>query len=147
MGGWKTSWSQGYQFPADKYIEYNEKDSNQFVFTTQLSHQFEGITAEDFTLKIILPEGASNIHVNLPFEMETTTRNVYRYLDMRGGRTEIELRAKNIHRQYHNKDITITYRLTALDLWFKPFLVIFYTFAVFLFLIAVLNQNSKIKKD
>ena len=67
MGGWKTSWSQGYLFPADKYISYNEQDSTQYVFTTQLSHQYEGITAEDFTLKIILPEGASNIQINLPF--------------------------------------------------------------------------------
>lgn len=45
MGGWKTSWNQGYSLPAINYISYNEQDPNQFVFTTWLSHQFEGITA------------------------------------------------------------------------------------------------------
>ena len=66
---------------------------------------------------------------------------------MRGGRTEIELRAKNINRQYHNQEITISYRLQTYDLYFKPLLVIFYTFAVFLFMILIMRGDSKVKTD
>jgi hypothetical protein len=80
--------------------------------------------------------------------MEKTTRNIYSYLDMRGGRTEIELKAKNIHKQYHNQDITISYRLTSLDLWFKPFLLIFYTFSIMIFMLVLFRQGgSKVKND
>lgn len=65
---------------------------------------------------------------------------------MRGGRTEIELKGNNIHRQYHNKDITITYRLSSFDLWFKPLLLVFYIFCAFLFMLALFREK-KVKTD
>lgn len=70
MGGWKTTWNQGYSLPSKHYIRYRNDDHNVYVFNTQLSHQFREIVAEEFTVKIILPEGADEISVNLPYDMD-----------------------------------------------------------------------------
>ena len=77
MGGWKTSWNQGYSLPSKNYIKYRNDAHDTYVFTTQLSHQFREIVAEDFTVKIILPEGATDIAVNLPYTMEHSVKEVY----------------------------------------------------------------------
>ena len=104
--------------------------------------------AEEFTVKIILPEGASDISVNLPYDMEHSEREVYKYLDMRpGGRKEITFSKRNVITDFHNKDVTITYRISALDHWFKPVILIFYVFCVFLFMILTFSGKSKVKND
>ncbi len=38
MGGWKTTWNQGYSLPSKNYIKYRNDKPNQYVFDTQLSH-------------------------------------------------------------------------------------------------------------
>lgn len=76
--------------------------------------------------------------------MVQSEREVYKYLDMRsGGRKEITFSRRNIMTNYHNKEVSIKYTLTAFDYWFKPFILIFYVFCVFLFMIALFANSSQ----
>lgn len=34
MGGWKTTWNQGYSLPSKNYIRYRNDDKDVFVFNT-----------------------------------------------------------------------------------------------------------------
>lgn len=82
--------------------------------------------------------------------MEHSEREVYKYLDMRAdGRKEITFSRRNVMTNYHNRDVTIRYTLTAFDHWFKPFILVFYVFCVFMFMVLLFNQSgdSKAKKD
>lgn len=86
--------------------------------------------------------------------MVESEREVYKYLDMRtGGRKEITFSRRNIMTNYHNKEVSIKYTLTSLDHWFKPLILVFYVFCVFLFMIALFGysesdgSDSKKKKD
>lgn len=80
--------------------------------------------------------------------MDHSERDVYKYLDMRpGGRKEITFSRRNVITDFHNKEVTITYRLTALDHWFKPFILMFYIFCVFVFLMILFGQGKKKKSD
>jgi hypothetical protein len=79
--------------------------------------------------------------------MDHSERTVKQYLDLRPvGRQEITFSRRNVMTDYHNKEVTITYTLTAFDHWFKPLILIFYVFCVFLFVLLIFNQ-SKVKKD
>ncbi len=71
MGGWKATWNQGYSLPARSSIKQSVDDHSLHVFKIQLAHSFDEIVAGNFTIKIVLPEGATDVAVKLPFEMNT----------------------------------------------------------------------------
>ena len=73
MGGWKTTWNQGYALPSNSAIKVDKEDSSHYVFTTNLAYSFDKIVAEDFSIKIVLPAGASDIKVKSPVKMDSET--------------------------------------------------------------------------
>jgi oligosaccharyltransferase complex subunit alpha (ribophorin I) len=105
MGGWKTTWNQGYSLPAHTQVKKNLEDPSEFVFTINSAHSYEDIVADKFEMKIILPEGASEIKINLPYEMDLKERTSWHYLDMRSGRPELVLTRSNVHEEFHNQEI------------------------------------------
>jgi oligosaccharyltransferase complex subunit alpha (ribophorin I) len=132
MGGWKTYWKQGYTLPKEKYIKKLSEEGS-YKFEINLSHPYKDIVAEDFTLKINLPEGATDIGIEMPFDMDASEQEIsYQYLDLRG-RICIVLKKTNVLEKYHNKPIIITYKLTAFDMYLKVFIMMFYTFCVLFF--------------
>jgi len=42
-----------------------------YVFNFTFLHTVEDVMTENYTLKVILPEGATNIKVHLPFAVDT----------------------------------------------------------------------------
>jgi oligosaccharyltransferase complex subunit alpha (ribophorin I) len=105
------------------------------------------VVAEDFTIKIVLPSGATDISVNLPFPMDTSEKTVHKYLDIRpDGRRELVLH-KKIVSQYHNDEIAIIYRLAPSDTFTKPLVLVFYCFCIFLALMVYFRMSSKVKTD
>lgn len=55
FGGWKTHYVLGYNVPSYEYL-YTKGDN--FVLNMRLlDHIFDDMLVDDFTLKIILPEG------------------------------------------------------------------------------------------
>ena len=56
FGGWKTHYLLGYNVPSYEYL-FSKGDN--FVLNMRLiDHIFDDMLVEDFTLKIILPEGS-----------------------------------------------------------------------------------------
>ena len=62
MGQWFTDWSQGYNMPTRFHLFQDEKQ--RYIFNYTFDHDFKDILAENFTLKVILPEGSTNIKVS-----------------------------------------------------------------------------------
>ena len=162
MGGWKTYWQQGYTLPLWDYA--TSLGSDTYEFEINFSHPYNDIVAEEFEFTIVLPEGATLAEISqaddsspreagldLPFEMDQiSTSTVFDYLDLRG-RTAITMTKSNIIEKYHDANVKVTYRVSALDIYLKPALVCFYTFVVvFLFLISYRmssNNPSKVKNE
>ncbi len=143
MGGWKNTWNQGYSLPSRDYIQKNLDDTSQYVFTTPLAYHFEGVHADDFEIRIVLPEGATDIRVNVPIEMEHSTEKGYHFLDMRGGRTEVILTKQNLHPNIHTQDVTVTYRLSETDLLVKPLILVAYALVFYLLVGIYFSFQSK----
>lgn len=132
MGGWKTYWRQGYTLPNEHYISGSES-SGQYRFEINLSHPYNDIAAEEFYLKIVLPEGATDVDLELPFQVDSIEKEtVFQYLDLRG-RNSIIINKKNVIEKYHDQKVVVTYKLTQFDLMIKPIILIFYSFCALLF--------------
>jgi oligosaccharyltransferase complex subunit alpha (ribophorin I) len=149
MGGWKTYWKQTYNLPRDQYITETSKE--QFEFKINFSHPFDDIVAEDFEFSIVLPEGASDVTVDYPFEMDGIQEEVvYRYLDLKG-RKKLIFTKKNVVEHHHDKTVRVTYKLSEFDHYMKPLILIIYTF-ILLFVLQLLyactsGGPAKVKRD
>lgn len=58
---------------------------------------------EEYELRVMLPEGATDIQVNLPFEAEIEEKLEFSYLDFIG-RPVMVIKKQNVIDDYHNKD-------------------------------------------
>ena len=56
--------------PTKYHLYYDMMDSDRFIFNYTFMHDYEDIVTENYTLKVILPEGATDIKVNLFFLIE-----------------------------------------------------------------------------
>lgn len=65
LGGWQTKWDQGYNLLNQYYIKYDAKESDQYIFNFTFGYSFKKIFADEYTLKIVLPPGATDIKVLL----------------------------------------------------------------------------------
>ena len=63
FGGWKTHYLLGYNVPSYEYL-FSKGDN--FVLNMRLlDHVFDDMLVEDFTLRIILPEGSQVIIIQI----------------------------------------------------------------------------------
>jgi oligosaccharyltransferase complex subunit alpha (ribophorin I) len=145
LGGWQNEWMQNYQLPIDKFL-YVEKDSESlFILNQTFFYTHKTINSKFYKLKIILPNGASNYDVIVPFDVKKTLSTTYSYLDI-DGRPTITLEMNNAH-AYYNKQISIKYEVSSLKKVEKPLLLIG-LFAVFFVLIIVMQRmNIKLKDE
>jgi oligosaccharyltransferase complex subunit alpha (ribophorin I) len=117
FGGWKTHYILGYALPA---IDYLFNDGNQFIVRVPfVGHVFDNSVIDDCTVRVILPEGAADIKLRLPFSVTRDRDQVQKtYLDTIG-RTVIVLRKSNLV-ENHVQDFEVHYsynRLWMLQVW------------------------------
>jgi oligosaccharyltransferase complex subunit alpha (ribophorin I) len=60
-GGWKTDWNQGYQVPTKYHLTRDLQNDNLYRLEIPFLHSYDVLLAENQTVEIILPFGASNI--------------------------------------------------------------------------------------
>merc|ERR1711990_1356820 len=80
FGGWKTHYVLGYNVPSYEYL-YNTGDD--FVLSMRLiDHVFDDMLDEEFTLKIILPEGSDVGKFHAPYPTKRLKDGLhFTYLD------------------------------------------------------------------
>jgi len=135
LGGWKTTFNLGYNLPPQKFL-YQNITSGKYVLKQLFYIDLHELVSEDYTLKVILPEGAYDISADLPFEIEEQlTSTTFSYLDTIGRPTLIF--KKSLVAQYHNQYFHINYRLDANNQLRKGFLLFSVFFSFFIILITV----------
>jgi oligosaccharyltransferase complex subunit alpha (ribophorin I) len=118
FGGWKTHYVVGYNLPSFsnlfnsgnlilKAITYSNsykcyclfafRVGDEFVLQMDLiSHIFDHMVIDDALVRIILPEGASNIEIETPYAVTRLPDTLhFTYLDVKG-RPVVEIAAKNL---------------------------------------------------
>lgn len=132
FGGWKIHYMLGYYLPTQEYL-FN--DGNQFVLRIPfISHLYDNSVVEQATVRVVLPEGASDIKLRLPFAAHRDKDQVRKtYLDT-VGRTVIVLQKSNLVEK-HIQDFEVQYTYNRLFMLQEPILLIL---ALFLLCLTVM---------
>ena len=105
FGGWKTHYVIGYNVPSYEYLFYS---SDKHVLNMRLvDHIFDDMLVEETEVKVILPEGVSDIKVSTPYPMTRGEDDKhYTYLDTTG-RTVVTLYTDKTLTENHIQDFQI----------------------------------------
>lgn len=134
FGGWKAQFYMGYNLPLSQYLFSSAKTSGVYVLEVPFSTTFDDAVIDDLTVRVILPEGASNIEVFPPFSVDSqSSATHFTYLDT-FGRPVIVLEKKNVISE-HNKMLRVQYSFGTLGMLREPFLLVS---AFFLFFVAIM---------
>ena len=81
-------------------------DGDTYILKQLYGYPFLDLIAEDFELKIILPEGATDIKYEIPFSVDSKRNDLtFSYLDTLGRPTVIL--NKKLVTDYHNQDFYV----------------------------------------
>ena len=105
FGGWKTHYVTAYNLPSYEYIFYK---GDQHVLNMRLiDHIFDDMLIEEVEVRIILPEGVSDLELSTPYSMRRGEDTlIYTYLDTTG-RTVVSLRSNKLLTESHNQDFQL----------------------------------------
>ncbi len=143
FGGWRIRFYIGWNLPLQNYLSHQ---GEKFKLKTSFSIPFDFATVDEMTLKVILPEGAQNIAVKIPFRVDAEYReNLKTYLDVTG--REVVIIKKNKLAPEHNQQFTVEYDFPTTTVFGEPLMVIGVLFAFCLSIIAYSRLDLTIGKS
>lgn len=139
--------------PTKFHLSTEMNNQEMFVLNCSFLHNYDDILAEDYKVKVILPEGATNIQVHLPFGIDSKEESLdYSTLDFQG-RPVVTLSKKNVISELHGKNFQVTYTYTRQAQALKFFYMIAFLFACLMTPVIMSRVNmsfetsKKIKKE
>ena len=85
---------------------------------------------QDYTIKVILPEGAQNIQTDSPHSVHQSSSRRFTYLDFLDGRPVVVLRTGNIVKQ-HSGNVNIRFSMPPLYMIREPLMLVVTFFLLF----------------
>lgn len=144
FGGWKTRYTIGYNVPSYEYLYHAADD---YTLEMRLvDHVFDDMVVDELVVKIILPEGARNLKLDLPYAATRLPDSLhYAYLDTTG-RPVMSITKKNLV-ENHIQNFRLKYTFPRLLMLQEPLLVAIALYLLFLMVIAYVRLDFSIDKD
>jgi len=144
FGGWKTHYVIGYNVPSYEYL-FNS--GNDFVLQIKLiDHIFDDMIVDNAKIRVILPEGSSNIELETPYAVTRLPDSLhFTYLDT-VGRPVVELEAKNLV-ESHIQDFKLHYSFSRVKMFQEPLLCCAAFMLLFLTVIVYVRLDFSITKN
>lgn len=144
FGGWKTHYVLGYNVPSYEYL-YNSGD-DYLLKMRVVDHVFDDMIVDELITKIILPEGAHDIHLSTPYPVERLPDSLhYTYLDVKG-RPVVTIRKTNLV-ENHIQDFELSYVFPRVLMLQEPLLVVVAFYLLFLLVVIYVRLDFSITKD
>lgn len=142
FGGWKTIYTLGYNVPAHQYLFAS--GSEHALRMRFVDHVFDDQVVDSFELRVILPEGVSDVRFGSPdYSVETRADElVQTYLDTYG-RT-VKVFAKNNLVEHHIQDFELRYKFNRIMMLREPFMVVAFLFIIFVTVIVYVRLDFAI---
>ncbi|KAF8926877.1 dolichyl-diphosphooligosaccharide--protein glycosyltransferase subunit 1 [Dissophora ornata] len=119
FGGWNTTYYIGYNTPLDGYLRQG-LSTDSYILKVPIYVPMKETSYDDVEIRVVLPEGAKNVIVQVPFEVESVEHSTTKtYMDS-AGRYTITIQAQNLIEE-HAQDLLIEYELASLSYFTKPF--------------------------
>ncbi|KAF9382613.1 dolichyl-diphosphooligosaccharide--protein glycosyltransferase subunit 1 [Mortierella sp. AD011] len=117
FGGWNTTWYTGYNVPLDGYLR--AASTGKYILKVPVFEPMKLTTYENVEIRVVLPEGAKNVNVYVPFEVDSIEHsNTKTYMDS-AGRYTVTIEATNLIEE-HAQDMLIEYEFEFLSYFIKP---------------------------
>lgn len=146
FGGWKTQYNLGYVLPPTKNLFSLDSSTsggkNYKLRIPFVDHIYNPMTIDRAVVKVILPEGACNFELKVPYEVERgPDETFYSYLDTTG-RPVIVLSKNNLV-SWHIQDIEVVYSFKTIYLLNEPLMVIATIFTLCLIVIGLVRTKAQ----
>lgn len=135
LGGWNYTFTLGWDADLAHVAGYN-KSSGEYTVEVPVMTAIPGAVVNNLEVKIVLPEGATDIEVITPYPARAMWLDKHTtYLDT-VGRPAIMFEYKDLTIK-HAQNIYVIYRLSAKEHFRKPFAVsaVFFGFFIFTFVV------------
>lgn len=144
FGGWKTRYTIGYNVPSYEYLFHS---GDEYTLEMRLlDHIFDDMVVDEMVLKIILPEGARNMQLELPYPAIRLPDSLhFTYLDVTG-RPVVSVTKKNLV-ENHIQSFRFKYTYPHLLMLQEPLLVAVALYLLFLLVITYVRWDFAIDKD
>ena len=145
LGGWKSNFGIGYNLPSKFHV--NTDNNGNYVVNLTFGMPYSDLLARNYTVEVILPEGADDIKVNLDtYGKYTVVKNkFFGCLDL-FGRNSVIINMRNVY-DIHKVYFQIRYKYSNALLFVKPVILMVYFFLIFIALILYSRGNLSLKKD
>jgi len=145
FGGWKTHYVVGYNVPSYEYIYY--RGSKHVLNMRLIDHLFDDMLVEDAEVRIILPEGVSDIELSTPYPVKRQNDGThFTYLDTTG-RTVVVFKSIGDLTENHIQDFQLQFIFTHRSMLLEPLLLVSAFFLLFLLSIVYVRLDFSITVD
>jgi oligosaccharyltransferase complex subunit alpha (ribophorin I) len=133
FGGWKTDFYQTYVLPSENHI-FVDSSTGEYVLRVPAEVPYREPVLDDYTLKVVLPEGATDVVVK-PLDVMGMQRQEdakrFTYLDtVVAGRPVLKFHGKNLVSQ-HAEELEVRYKVPPFSMLREPLLLSSFFFALF----------------
>ncbi|KAJ2765037.1 dolichyl-diphosphooligosaccharide--protein glycosyltransferase subunit 1, partial [Coemansia nantahalensis] len=147
-GGWNYTWWHGYSVPLDGYLKVDPTRRTRHLLRVPFIGSMAASMAQDETvpltafdtqniaisnyeLRITLPEGATDIDVRLPFDVDAVGQQPSSYYFDSTGRSVVVVTQRLVAPDAIGAHVLVTYNYSAGALWQKPLVIAAVLLAVF----------------
>ena len=117
--GWKAHYVTGYNVSSYEYIFYKR---NQHV--RLIDHIFDDMLVEEVEVRIILPEGVTDLELSTPYSMTRGEDTLhYTYLDTTG-RTVVSLYSNKLLNESHIQDFQLGFSYPHCTMLAEPLILV-----------------------
>ncbi|CDH60601.1 ribophorin i [Lichtheimia corymbifera JMRC:FSU:9682] len=129
-GGWIYTWFHGYNVDASQFVRYSSK-SGRYILNLNFVENVQDMVIDKAELRVVLPEGAKNVQVEMPFGYDNLEHAVHYTNFDSTGRYVVVIQKHNVVRE-HQQPIQITYDYPSSRLLQKPLVASAAIFILFL---------------
>ncbi|KAI8579906.1 hypothetical protein K450DRAFT_239666 [Umbelopsis ramanniana AG] len=139
FGGWNYTWFHGYNADLGEFLHYNKR-AGRYILNLKLVENAKKMSFEHVKLNVVLPEGATDVQVEAPFDFDGVTHSKhFTNLDTTG-RYQLTLDKSNVVSE-HEDFIQISYKFSSIHHLQKPLAACAAFFTIFMMSILI----SKVK--
>ncbi|KAI9201419.1 hypothetical protein LWI28_023219 [Acer negundo] len=142
FGGWKTAFTIGYGLPLKDFLFASE--GKRFLNITFGSPMNE-LIIDNLIVKVVLPEGSTDISVSAPFPIEQSQETKVSHLDI-AGRPVAVLQKTNVVPEL-NQYFQVHYKFNSLSMLREPLMLIVGFFCLFVAGIVCMHVDMSISKS
>ena len=142
FGGWRIKFDFGYSVPLSTMVGLDET-RGKYVLFTQANPSVKDVVVDELVIKVVLPEGASDPHVEMVLPHDIAYEKKYTYFDVFGRQVAV-VTLHNVVPE-SNDALAVAYKFSSTSLAIKP-LVLSAAFALLFAAFVGINSGGSPSK-